>query len=355
MRPAHWIGLTAVFVVVALASTLLFFGLFENGREVRPRPERPGPRTLVSLGDSTISGEGAGAYARGTDGLRGNWCHRSARAEINDVSLPGLRKRINLACSGAAAEQVGFGRAAQYTEGSQAARLARIARRNNVVAVLVGVGANNQPQFGRTVNACFQQWLSRGPGCTTGLDGAWRARVAAMVPKVVRALGDVRTAMRSAGYRDREYQIVLQSYAAPLGPGVPANLQGLAGCPFQDRDLRWFASTGVSALSSGLRSAASQAGVRFLDLSRAGLGHEACVGGANPSKEWFTRLSVRWNDLGNEARAPHALQESFHPNARGYAQFGRCLQRFLARDDRAAACLPGSDGSLNPATSPESR
>lgn len=353
MRPRHWVGLVAVFLVVAVASTVLLSGVFDRGRDVAPRPERPGPRTLVSMGDSTMSGEGAAPYRVGTDGRGGNWCHRSTDAEINHVRLPGLDKRVNLACSGAAAEQVGLGDARQYTEGSQAEQLRRVAEKNNVVAVVVAVGANNDPQFGRTINQCFQQWLTRGAGCTEGFDQEWRQRVARMVPKVVRALGDIRSVLREAGYARDEYQLVLQSYAAPLGPDVPDDLQGLAGCPFLDRDLRWISSTGVDVLADGLRSAAEQAGVRFLDLSRAGLGHEACVGGRNEAKEWFTRLSVRWNDLDDRARAAHALQESFHPNARGYAQFGRCLQRFLSRQDRAATCLPGASGNLNPATSPE--
>jgi hypothetical protein len=45
------------------------------------------------------------------------------------------------------------------------------------------------------------------------------------------------------------------------------------------------------------------------------------------------------------------LQESFHPNALGHAQFGSCLGEFLNTPDRAAACLAGADGNLHAASS----
>ena len=101
-------------------------------------------------------------------------------------------------------------------------------------------------------------------------------------------------------------------------------------------------------LSNGLRTAAGKVNARFLDLSRAGEGHEACA--AKPESEWFTRLTVGWDGLKNEKRSSHALQESFHPNALGHQQFGRCLTEFLATDKRDGACVPRLDGSLGLST-----
>jgi hypothetical protein len=105
----------------------------------------------------------------------------------------------------------------------------------------------------------------------------------------------------------------------------------------------------VRALDDGLRKAADQAHVRFLDLAEAGLGHEACSGGDKSGNEWFTRLTVAWQDITDAQRVGHALQESFHPNARGNAAFGNCLAQFLATTDRAASCLAGANGVLHPA------
>lgn len=305
----------------------------------------------MALGDSTISGEGAGSYEQGTDGERGNWCHRSSSASVHKLNSAGIDGTINLACSGAPAAQVGLGKQRQYTEPSQAGRLARIAASNRVVAVVVAAGANDDPGFSHVLDLCVQAWFNRaqaGCGATVGRD--WPDRVNAMVPKLVRALGDVREAMRTAGYRPEDYQLIVQSYAAPVGPDVADGLQDLSGCPFRTEDLAWVRDTAVPTMTSGLRAAARTANARFLDLSRAGVGREACSAGKDVGREWFRRLAVQWSDLHVDERATHALQESFHPNAAGHAQFGRCLGEFLNTPDRAAACLPGSDGNLHAAT-----
>jgi lysophospholipase L1-like esterase len=315
-----------------------------------PAPPKAVPAAIVSMGDSTISGEGAGDYEAGTDGQNGDWCHRSTDAEINKVSLPGVVKPLNLACSGADSSDVGLGKAVHYTEPAQATRLALIARQYRIQAIVVATGANDDPQFANTLTSCVQAWFSSGnPGCSANFDHIWQRRVNLMVPKVVNTLRDIRRAMTGAGYAPDSYQLVLQSYAAPLGPDVAAGYQNLNGCPLRSSDLDWIRDTGVVMLDDGLHRAATQAGVRYLDLDKAGLGHEACSGGANPSNEWFTRLTVAWQDLQTDNRASHALQQSFHPNARGQAAFGECLAAFLGTDDEAASCLSGADGALRPA------
>jgi lysophospholipase L1-like esterase len=315
-----------------------------------PSPPKNVPAAIVSMGDSTISGEGGGDYAAGTDGQNGDWCHRSANAEVYETSIPGVIKHINLACSGADSADVGLGNALHYTEPAQATHLALLARQYRIQAIVVATGANDNPRFADVLSACVQAWFdSRAPGCTADFDSQWQLRVNLMVPKVVGALRDIRKAMTGAGYPPDSYQLVLQSYAAPIGPDIAPGYQNLNGCPLRTSDLDWVRSTGVVVLDDGMRQAADQAGVRFLDLSRAGIGHEACSGGADPGNEWFTRLDVSWQDLQSDARASHALQQSFHPNARGYAAFGACLAAFLNTSEPAAACLPDPTGALHPA------
>lgn len=313
-----------------------------------PGPPAGAPPVIVALGDSTLSGEGAGDYTPDTSGAGGDWCHRAPDAEIHRTRIPGVATTVNLACSGADTAQVGLGTAVHYTEPSQTAQLATIAAVDRVVAVVVAVGANDDPHFGQTLNDCVHAWADQG-SCSAGLDEQWQQRINTMVPKVVRVLRQIRATMAHAGYDPNSYQLVLQSYAAPIGPDVAPGLLGLAGCPFRQADLAWVRGTAVRTLDAGLRSAAAQAGTRFLDLAGAGLGHEACAGGADRAREWFTRLTVAWRDLRDNARVNHALQESFHPNARGQAAFAACLSEFLATADRAATCLAGSGGALHPA------
>lgn len=321
----------------------------------RPGPPGTGPLTVVSLGDSTLSGEGAGDYTPDTDGRGGNWCHRSPHAMVHRIELTGVTESVNLACSGAPSAHVALGDVEQWTEPSQAGRLRELLDDHRVTAVVVAIGANDEPHFSRLISECFTSWfLQQDSPCSARIKQDWQQRLDAMVPKVVAALDDVKQVLKEAGYERSDYELVLQSYASPIGPGIPEEWRNLNGCPFRADDLRWVAETGAIELSEALRGAARQADARFLDLSRAGVGHEACSGGGNVEDEWFTRFTVRWDDLEEAERASHALQESFHPNAAGHEQVARCMSEFLATNDREAACLEGADGRLHAAPSLQS-
>jgi lysophospholipase L1-like esterase len=352
MRPSGWRAWVALAAVVLLLGTVLLVA-DDIAPEPTPLPGPPedAPRVLVAMGDSTISGEGARDYEEGTDGEDGNWCHRSRHASIYRTNLPTVDRTINLACSGAPSPQVGLGDFEQYTEPSQAERLAPIAARNRVTAIVVASGANDDPAFSHVLNACVEGWTGQGEPCHETVGPEWSQRVERMVPKLERALRDIRTVMSNAGYQETDYQLIVQSYAAPVGPNVAPDLQDLSGCPFRSDDLRWVQRTAVPILTTGVREAAGRVDARFLDLSRAGVGREACSDERDASREWFRRLAVEWDDLQHEDRATHALQESFHPNEAGHEQLGRCLAEFVNTGDQAAACLAGADGNLHAATS----
>ncbi|PXY22458.1 GDSL-type esterase/lipase family protein [Prauserella muralis] len=352
-RLRWWLAATALAAIAVLVGMFVFTGGNPQQPSERPGPPGRGPLTVVSLGDSTISGEGAGDYTPGTDGKNGNWCHRSPHALVHRIKLTSIVESVNLGCSGAPSAQVGLGDVKQWTEPSQAGQLAELVKDHRVSAVVVAVGANDDPHFSRLISECFTAWfMAEGAPCSERIKKDWQARIDAMVPKVTAALEDIQQVLREAGYDREDYDLVLQSYAAPISPGIPENLRNLNGCPFRVEDLRWVKNTGAVQLSEGLREAAEATGVRFLDLSRAGEGHEACSGGADASSEWFTRFTVDWDNLTDAERASHATQESFHPNARGHAQLGRCLSEFLGTNDARAACLEGEDGNLHAAPSP---
>jgi len=350
MRPSGWLVLLLVLVVATLG--LAGDHVFPAPRPL-PGPPQDAPTAIVAMGDSTISGEGAGDYERGTDGEKGNWCHRSPNASIFQVRVPGVDKAYNLACSGAPSAQLGLGNVEQYTEISQSKQLARIATRNRVTAIVVASGANDDPSFSHVLDSCVQAWAGRGDPCSKQVGPGWERRVDKMIPKLTKALRDIRTVMRNAGYARDDYELVVQSYAAPVAPDIDRDLQDLSGCPFLSQDLRWVEEDAVPVLTAGVRTAARNADARFLDLSRAGVGREACTSRRDPDSEWFRRLAVEWNDLQHDDRATHALQESFHPNANGHKEFGECLAEFLTSTDRRAACLAGRDGTLHAAASPD--
>ncbi|WP_346072603.1 GDSL-type esterase/lipase family protein [Saccharopolyspora thermophila] len=345
MRAHRSKSLILLLVSSVLALALLISDQYLPGLPLQPKQL---PEAVVTLGDSTLSGEGGGHYVAGTNGEHDNWCHRSPAAPINQLRLPPTVTRINLACSGAQAEMVGANPPPGSAEGSQSKRLAELAQQYRITDVIVQIGANDDPGFSAVVNQCVEAWVRQAPdGCAGPLRTEWPQRVERMKPKVLAALQDIRAAMDSAGYTPSSYSLVVQSYASPVGPAIHPELQGLSGCPFLTTDLEWIRDTGVPQLAAGLRDVARQVDARFLDLSRAGVGHEACTGNPRTAEgEWFTRLTVDWQSLKDERRAPHAMQESFHANAAGYAQFGRCLGEFLATEEPKAVCLADEHGNL---------
>jgi lysophospholipase L1-like esterase len=335
--------------LVALAgAALLTAGFLLATSDPASAAPGAGPTAVVALGDSAISGEGAGAYEPGTDGPGGDFCHRSTRALIQETTIPGIQARISLACSGAASSDVRIGGTTHYTEPSQADRLRAVARDNDVKMIVLQVGANDDPQFAATVLSCVQAWANPfGPPCASTLGPQWPGRVAAMAPKVEASVNDVRTVMREAGYADSSYQFVLQSYASPFTENMNSITHAFEGCPIRLSDARFSRTQAVGQLSAALRGVAARTGVRFLDLARATEGHEACNKSVSASRRWITPLTIDVATLLHSADPSHIVQQSFHPNANGHAQMGACLTEFYADGLQEGSCLRGADGSLH--------
>ncbi|HEY2204615.1 MAG TPA: GDSL-type esterase/lipase family protein [Pseudonocardia sp.] len=336
--------------LLASAVGLSLLGPLVPGATAAAAPSRPA--AVVALGDSSASGEGAGDYEAGTRGEHGNWCHRSPHAYIRRTGLAATA--VNLACSGATSADVGFGPAPATAdhdpEGSQARRLVAVARRYRVTTVVAQLGANDDPGFGSAMTRCVAVFLSPGlPGCSDALAAQWPGRLAAMAPKAERALRDLREAMRQAGYRDQDYALVVASYPSPVTERM-TRTHGLVGCPYRAEDARWGRTQAVPALAETLRGVAGRVGARFLDLSRATEGHEACTS-AGP--EWERRLTVNPKAFvsGGVAAVGHLAQESFHPNAVGHERVAGCLAEFVRGGAAQGRCVVGADGTLHAATS----
>jgi lysophospholipase L1-like esterase len=142
---------------------------------------------IVAMGDSEISGEGAGSYEAATDGPS-NYCHRSLKAWIKVVAIK-ADAHVNLACSGADSSNLTSGQPGQYGEPSQADRLASVAKQYRVKYIFVTVGANDDPDFGGTATRCVYAYVFQtGYGCAQTDGPTWANRVAKMEPKVQGAL-----------------------------------------------------------------------------------------------------------------------------------------------------------------------
>lgn len=302
------------------------------------------PTAAVSLGDSAASGEGARNYEPGTN-QAGNFCHRSRDSYIHNTAIPGIDTTINLACSGARTTHLSIGGESRYGE-NQADMLASVAAQYDVKLVTVQIGANDDPGFADTVLECVIRWAAVvGPGCRDTIGAQWPDRVEAMKPKVAAAVGDVRQVMANAGYAQSDYELVLVSYASPVTENMRLLTHAAEGCPIRILDARWGRTVATPLLSEALRDVAQQTGTRFLDLSRATEGREAC--NRSVSQHWQRALTVAVQDVVHGVGG-NLVQESFHPNARGHAQMGRCIGQFAAGDATSAVCRVGGDGNLHP-------
>ncbi|MEN3265001.1 GDSL-type esterase/lipase family protein [Pseudonocardia sp.] len=330
-------SLLAMLAVAAAAALLGLLGAPAAAAAARPT-------AVVAMGDSAASGEGAGDYESGTRGEGGDWCHRSAHAYVRRTGL--AAEAVNLACSGAAAADVAFGPGTHNTEGSQAQRLVDVAARYQVTTVVLQVGANDDAALTGTGIACIRAFLNpREPPCRGTLGPLVADRMGATAAKVERAVRDVQEAMRRAGYADGSYELVLASYASPVTERM-VPVQGLQGCPYSKADAGWGRTALFPALSAALGGVAQRTGTRFLDMTRATEGFEACSRALN-SQEWQRRITVDPQAFvhgGLDAAGYHLAQESFHPTAGAHAEMGRCVGDFVRSGAPAAACVAGADG-----------
>ncbi|BFV58644.1 hypothetical protein KCMC57_up37480 [Kitasatospora sp. CMC57] len=340
------------------------------------------PAAVVALGDSAISGEGAGtdtndAYEPGTD-TPTNYCHRHAKSEIFVTDLPGVTP-VDLACSGAQtgdlvsdpelAKITGPG-SGDFGEVKQDVQLARVAAQYDVKMVVVTIGANDDFDFSGIMMSCLTQYfpVPKDQGCRDTIgSAAITQRAERVIPKVVAALTNIRNTMRAAGYADSSYQLVHQSYFTPITPDIRRNdyVGKVAdGCPAFPEDLAWGHNWVVPTLSDALRTAASRVpGVRYLDQRRVSYGHEVCAGWTSSPYEYTNGdvidLSEKTrngcdHEIGIPGVCMNMVRQSYHLRVAGYRGEGVCLNQFYRQPDlKEAFCTldPQNTTSIRPLTS----
>ncbi|MFI5957039.1 GDSL-type esterase/lipase family protein [Cryptosporangium sp. NPDC051539] len=327
-------------VVMVLLSTVLIPGPADAAAR------RP---AVVGMGDSFVSGEGAGAYDPATN-RRGNFCHRSRDAAIQRTALPGVRHpaRINLACAGATTNDVRLGGRHRFGEAPQAQQLRAVARRYDVRLIVLTVGINDVG-YANLAYDCVLAYLKLAPRCQNAWTPRVRQRLAAAAPRITRDVTDVQRVMREAGYGRNDYTLVLQSYASPVTGDIRYGTasRGAFGCPVRDDDGNWAKNWVAGQFTATIARIAANTGARFLDLAPALRGREACAEGISRFQEWSRGVSVDLAGI-RHGLGMNLLQQSAHPNARGHAQFARCLTTFVAGNARTAKCARRPDGNLAP-------
>jgi GDSL-like Lipase/Acylhydrolase family len=339
------------------------------------------PSAFVSLGDSYISGE-AGRWKgnaadpapghAGTDravsngtadpariyGPTAGTCDRSDVAPVRSTGLPFITP-INLACSGAKTQNVlraASGGVAYQGEAPQNDQLAQVARTHRVRLIALSIGGNDLG-FASALQSCIVGYLFRTTPCSATQQPVIQQRLPEIQAKVEAVVRDIRATMTAAGYGQRDYVLVVESYPSPLAtaadlryPEDSPERTAIGGCPFYDVDADWAGRSLVPALTGALAAAARATGSRFLDLSGAFAGHELCSRQAAQSTgapssgtdEW-----VRFIDLAQQG----TTAESLHPNYFGQQALGRCLGMAaiafaVSHHDLACQARPGGDHAV---------
>jgi hypothetical protein len=207
------------------------------------------PTAAVAMGDSFISGEGAGSYSSVVD-VNGvaqafpGWsapndnaffCHRSPNASINKATLSGISARFNIACSGGQPADIANpsnSRDDGRKVAAQLDQLRAVAQTHDIDLVLVGLGSNNSIfTFGDVASECANRFIAdawtgwwefwaylNGPveqePCTNS-DLATSAEFAAATTETTNAVRQILTTLDQID-ADGQHRLVLQDYTNPL-------------------------------------------------------------------------------------------------------------------------------------------
>ncbi|WP_371480935.1 RICIN domain-containing protein [Kitasatospora sp. NBC_00315] len=357
----------ALLATAALLATLALAGA-PTAAAVTPAAVTPAaakPAAVVALGDSAISGEGAGtdtgdAYFPDSDSPT-DYCHRHPKSEIFVTGIPDVTP-VDLACSGAQtgdlvsdpvlARTTGPG-SGDFGEPKQDVQLARTAAAYDVRMVVVTIGANDDFDFSGIMMHCLGQYfpVPQSQGCRDTIGSAdIAARAERVRPKVVAALQDIRQTMRTAGYADSSYQLVFQSYFNPITPDIRTDTyvgKVADGCPAFPEDLAWGHNWVVPVLSDTLRAAAEEVpGVRYLDQRRVSFGHEVCAEWTSSPYEYTNGDVINLSEwvrngcdqqIGIPGLCMNMVRQSYHLRVAGYRAEGGCLAQFYARPTQQQA------------------
>jgi hypothetical protein len=218
------------------------------GAQASPAAATP-PTAAIAIGDSFISGEGAGAYnavvdafgvAQGFPGWSAAnsnafFCHRSANASIEVAALAGIDARFNLACSGGRPHDMAnpsYNRPNGRGVAAQIDQMRQVAQTHDIDLVLIGLGSNNSSfTFGSSAEKCVNQfitdawvgwwefwtWFTSKPPqrpCTND-DLAAPGQFAAAQAETTNAARQILTALNEID-ADGQHRVVFQDYTNPL-------------------------------------------------------------------------------------------------------------------------------------------
>jgi hypothetical protein len=332
--------------------------------------------TVVALGDSAISGE-AGRWAGNTN-LSSSKTDALGSTAYNDVpgaeSIPGCHRSksaevhigdgvhsVNLACSGArtySRTSDGYFKPGldSYLSGAnkgQVRMLQDLAHTNkNIQAVVVLIGANDYG-FADIVQACVTDWLTSPSWwknyCQDDSSIASRftaSNINAITSSVRNSFIRIKNAMSAEGYSDSQYEILAQTYSAPLPlsggmryPETGFTRQTIGGCGVWNSDANWARNTVVETFNKTITDAVTGlSNIQVLDMEGALYGRRLCENTVGLLEEegiatWQSPGAVNNTEWVQQIRTlttlfpPYQLQEDGHPNYWGQLALRNCFRQ----------------------------
>ena len=276
-----------------------------------------GPGPLVILGDSFSSGEGAGSYRLGEDGVD-ELCHRSDLTYAIGLLADGAEI---IACSGAVTGDLESPQANRTDQG-QIAQLVDLDEPPAVVLMTLG---GNDIEFANIIKRC----VSSGADCSD--DDVWVAdafrRIATLGPSLERGYEQVWSAVNRPGDIEARGGAVAPVVVLAYPQVLPEWQRGSCG-GFETGEIK-FGNEVVAALDDAVAHAVESMqkrgfSVYFADQvhgavlpSHTACGREPYVNDVDVLKGIVAGVTDLW-DAGH-------VQELMHPNAQGYAAMTQTL------------------------------
>ncbi|MFC4857608.1 hypothetical protein [Actinophytocola glycyrrhizae] len=335
------------------------------------------------------------------------FCHRSPNASLHRATLPGIQDRFNLACSGGQPHDITSPSANREKGRAVAAQLDQlrgVAQTHDIDIVLVGLGSNNSSfTFGDAASVCanrfiadawtgwWEFWAGNPPQepCTIS-DLATDAEVSAATTETTNALRALLATLDEVD-ADGQHRVVFQDYTNPLPPDFAQRYHEedgradnrdkfrdlgaeryAAGCPAHRASMA-AGHLFSQALGRIVRSAHSTLSAEFpsddlvyLNVQGAFNGARLCEQDGSPGNALATPIRLMDGPSGTFVTSLsgkdkiaiqriagtcvdyfQTCQESWHPNANGYAVLGQCLSGAATSGNRQVSCVRQADGSVS--------
>lgn len=294
------------------SNSIAFQAQDSNGAAAGLRSYRVNAPRYVALGDSYSSGQGAGAYERGTDFPKGNHCRRSANAYPNLVAgRRGIPSSLDfVACSGARTYHLNE---AQH-DPTQPPQFDTAALSADVELVTVSIGGNDSG-FVEILEDCADgEDLLPFNDCSgepEKTEDKVQAGFKRLRGEVVKHGGNPKTVALKELYREI---LTTAPRARVLVVGYPQFYKSSGTLFFRcsgmkKADQLWV-NEKVQQINDLVKAEAEKFGFEFVETSSEFVGHRLCELGGGEKKEWF-------NDLEFRAGNPPIDPSSYHPDADG--------------------------------------